>query len=161
MMWVPMLSRESLRVRLRLGEAAPPATTTRHQPAVRRAARLGQPPAVCHVGQGSPHGVKTSNSRPSSRGAFQRLDQVRNETNRTVSGPARTLAAKVPRNARRSIATSRLTVLSRTAGQAASGTTLDQRGERVDYGLRLCSSRVCQPSTIWSPPPVVVLDLAL
>src|SRR4029453_16541488 len=50
--------REALPLSLRLGEAAPPATTTRHPPAVRRAARLGQPPAVCHVGEGSPHGVK-------------------------------------------------------------------------------------------------------
>jgi len=54
----PMLLRESMRVHLRLGEGAPPATTTRHQPAVRRAARPGKPPAVCHVGQGSPDGVK-------------------------------------------------------------------------------------------------------
>jgi len=37
----PMLLRESMRVYLRLGEGAPPATTTRHPPAVRRATRLG------------------------------------------------------------------------------------------------------------------------
>ena len=54
----PMLLRESMRIHLRLGEGALPATTTRHPPAVRRAARLDQPPVVCHVGQGSPDGVK-------------------------------------------------------------------------------------------------------
>ena len=52
-----MLRRESMRVRVSLGKAAPLATTACETPAV-RGARLGQTPAVCHVGQGSLRRVK-------------------------------------------------------------------------------------------------------
>jgi hypothetical protein len=53
-----MLRRESVRVHVSLGKGPPSVTTARHPPAVRRAARLGQPPAEYHLGQGSPRRVK-------------------------------------------------------------------------------------------------------
>ena len=40
-----MLGREKLRLHVRLGMGAPPATTTREPPSVRRAARPAQTPA--------------------------------------------------------------------------------------------------------------------